>query len=157
MDPTPNNCLRFGKHKGIPIGDVPADYLHWILKQADFDNRTLQMVHAELDRRAVAEATPASPLVEPEPQAPKAEPQAPNAESSIDTLRKSKPDPVKDGRLEAAGWQRSSLGHWSRSWSATKTRPSWAMYQISRPMALMVQDHLEAQASKKKERGKRGK
>ncbi|MFO1382174.1 MAG: DUF3820 family protein [Moraxella osloensis] len=29
--------MRFGKHKGVAIKDLPADYVDWLLKQADLD------------------------------------------------------------------------------------------------------------------------
>ena len=29
--------MTFGKHKGTPIKDVPADYKRWLLGQADID------------------------------------------------------------------------------------------------------------------------
>lgn len=30
-------ALSFGKHKGVPLGDVPAEYKRWLLKQPDVD------------------------------------------------------------------------------------------------------------------------
>jgi exodeoxyribonuclease X len=29
--------MSFGKHKGTPIKDIPADYKEWLLKQTDID------------------------------------------------------------------------------------------------------------------------
>ena len=29
--------MSFGKHKGMPIKDVPADYKRWLLGQSDID------------------------------------------------------------------------------------------------------------------------
>jgi exodeoxyribonuclease X len=29
--------MPFGKHKGVPLGDVPADYKRWLLNQPDVD------------------------------------------------------------------------------------------------------------------------
>jgi exodeoxyribonuclease X len=29
--------MPFGKHKGVPLGDVPGDYKRWLLKQDDVD------------------------------------------------------------------------------------------------------------------------
>ena len=29
--------MTFGKHKGMAIGDVPADYKRWLLNQPDVD------------------------------------------------------------------------------------------------------------------------
>jgi exodeoxyribonuclease X len=29
--------MPFGKHKGIPLSDVPSDYKHWLLGQSDLD------------------------------------------------------------------------------------------------------------------------
>lgn len=30
-------AMPFGKHRGMPIGDVPRDYRQWLLRQADVD------------------------------------------------------------------------------------------------------------------------
>jgi exodeoxyribonuclease X len=29
--------MPYGKHKGTPIKDIPADYIGWLLKQSDLD------------------------------------------------------------------------------------------------------------------------
>jgi exodeoxyribonuclease X len=31
------SVMPFGKHKGVPMGDVPADYKRWLLNQPDVD------------------------------------------------------------------------------------------------------------------------
>lgn len=36
--------MPFGKHKGTPIAEVPADYLRWLQRQADVDPYLLQAI-----------------------------------------------------------------------------------------------------------------
>lgn len=43
--------LRFGKHKGKPIEDVPSDYLRWALENCDLDEATVLEMEAQLRAR----------------------------------------------------------------------------------------------------------
>ena len=45
------NSLPFGKHKGVPIGEVPRDYLDWLYDRLEHDDPILPTVKLELDRR----------------------------------------------------------------------------------------------------------
>lgn len=45
------NSLPFGKHKGVPIGEVPRDYLDWLYDRLDHDDPILPTVKLELGRR----------------------------------------------------------------------------------------------------------
>jgi len=46
------DLMPWGKHKGIPMSDVPADYLHWIWTQNDGlapkDNPVLEYIRRNL-------------------------------------------------------------------------------------------------------------
>jgi hypothetical protein len=62
--------LPFGKHKGRPLGDVPGDYLRWMLRECKLSSGLRAAVGAELATRAPtltpvasvwAEATPIPP------------------------------------------------------------------------------------------------
>lgn len=46
--------LGFGKHKGVPFTEAPADYLQWMCAQADMDADAKHWAHVELERRRVA-------------------------------------------------------------------------------------------------------
>jgi len=45
----PEYIFTFGKHKGSYMGDVPAEYIEWLIKEKQAE---LDMFRAELDRRA---------------------------------------------------------------------------------------------------------
>lgn len=45
------NTLPFGKHKGVPIGEIPRDYLGWLNDRLEHDNPILPTVKLELERR----------------------------------------------------------------------------------------------------------
>lgn len=45
--------LRFGKHKGEHISDVPTEYLEWLLSQ---NKNTVADLEEELERRIAAES-----------------------------------------------------------------------------------------------------
>ena len=36
--------MPFGKHKGVPIGEVPRDYLGWLGRQQDVDPYLLKAI-----------------------------------------------------------------------------------------------------------------
>ncbi len=40
------DVMPFGKHKGMPIADVPADYKRWLLRQDDVDPYLLEALRA---------------------------------------------------------------------------------------------------------------
>jgi exodeoxyribonuclease X len=42
--------MPFGKHKGMPIADVPADYKRWLLGQSDVDSYLQQALRGEGSR-----------------------------------------------------------------------------------------------------------
>ncbi|WP_152044914.1 exonuclease domain-containing protein [Aureimonas psammosilenae] len=42
--------LRFGKYKGIPIGEVPPDYLEWLVKEPGMDADAVFTARHHLDR-----------------------------------------------------------------------------------------------------------
>ena len=44
--------LRFGKHKGVPIRDVPTDYLEWLVREPEMDVDALYTARHHLERRA---------------------------------------------------------------------------------------------------------
>lgn len=43
--------FTFGKHANVPIAQVPADYLQWILKQDGMDEDAVHTAFTELNRR----------------------------------------------------------------------------------------------------------
>jgi exodeoxyribonuclease X len=45
------DSLPFGKHKGVPIGEVPRDYLDWLYDRLEHDDPILPTVKLELERR----------------------------------------------------------------------------------------------------------
>jgi len=57
----PVQSLPFGKHKGVPISDVPRDYLVWCAENITSSGPWL-MVTAELERRDVCRTKPATPV-----------------------------------------------------------------------------------------------
>lgn len=120
--------LLFGKYKGCALSDVPTDYLRWLVERHGLHETTRHELQAELFRRSAAnrdqEETKAPP-----------------------------PNPALDRRLTRAGWLRSSAGYWSRWFDKTRKRPGWALYQVSRPLAVVVQNYLDqAQARERKRR-----
>lgn len=60
----PVQSLPFGKHKGVPIGDVPRDYLVWCTENLTSSGVWL-MVTAELERRGVCSPKPSKPVAPP--------------------------------------------------------------------------------------------
>lgn len=40
---TDRDLMPFGKHKGKPMGEVPKDYLAWLLKQDGFTEKNKEM------------------------------------------------------------------------------------------------------------------
>lgn len=38
--------MPFGKHKGVAIKDVPADYKRWLMKQPDTDQYLLKAIQS---------------------------------------------------------------------------------------------------------------
>jgi hypothetical protein len=64
-----SDALAFGKHKGVPIDEVPASYLEWLVKQDGTRPDTRAMCAASLARRggprpplSDAEALPANTI-----------------------------------------------------------------------------------------------
>jgi hypothetical protein len=51
--------LPFGKHRGLPLAQIPADYLSWLLGAAKLSTGLRGAVAAELTRRGVS--TPPAP------------------------------------------------------------------------------------------------
>ncbi len=45
--------IKFGKHAGSKWADIPADYLKWMVKQADMDADAVYCAKLELERRLV--------------------------------------------------------------------------------------------------------
>jgi exodeoxyribonuclease X len=39
--------MSFGKHKGMAIADIPADYKQWLLKQPDVDPYLMKALRGE--------------------------------------------------------------------------------------------------------------
>jgi hypothetical protein len=60
---------RFGKYKGQPLADVPADYLAFLLAKADLFENTRRDFEAELARRHHATDSDEAPAA-PRPEAP---------------------------------------------------------------------------------------
>ncbi len=57
--------LRFGRHKGVPLAQVPADYLEWLVNEPDMDRDAVFSARRQLERlgqRGVREA-PALPAL----------------------------------------------------------------------------------------------
>jgi uncharacterized protein (DUF3820 family) len=59
--------LSFGKHKGVPLADVPSGYLEWALAEGVLRTDTLRRaVQAELARReSSGETAPQDPVRSP--------------------------------------------------------------------------------------------
>ena len=51
QQPRPMPVMTFGKHKGLPWSQIPADYLDWMVTQTDMDADALWYARAELRRR----------------------------------------------------------------------------------------------------------
>lgn len=43
--------FHFGKHAGVPLADVPSDYLRWMTRQESMDPDATYTARTELDRR----------------------------------------------------------------------------------------------------------
>lgn len=43
----------FGKHRGVPLGDVPADYLEWVIGKSDLDADAKYSARHWLEKRKV--------------------------------------------------------------------------------------------------------
>ena len=41
--------MPFGKHKGVPMQDVPVGYLHWVYTQVEKDGPVIQYIKDNLD------------------------------------------------------------------------------------------------------------
>jgi hypothetical protein len=137
--------LSFGKYKARDLTDeaVPSDYLEYLLGWPKLWPETRQAVEAELGRRKAESDLCAINRTE--------------DVSSCEPYEEIKPN-TDDPRLLAAGWLRSNLGHWSKWICKSKRRPGWCCYQVSRPLAVLVQDHLDsarAKAQRKKTQGKK--
>src|SRR5262245_37173003 len=48
-----DHVLYFRKHKGQPLPEVPADYLHWALRTVKLSSGIRAAVTAELERRGL--------------------------------------------------------------------------------------------------------
>lgn len=59
--------LRFGKHRGQHIAEVPSDYLRWILVNLDLFEWQSEAIQAELDRREADEREDLQPVARPAP------------------------------------------------------------------------------------------
>jgi hypothetical protein len=52
--------FNFGKHKGVPVSDVPTGYLRWVLRECECIDPPLRAaVEDELARRGSAPSAPA--------------------------------------------------------------------------------------------------
>jgi uncharacterized protein (DUF3820 family) len=49
----PINVMPFGKHKGAPIGELPGDYLNWVLENLVLKGSLLRALEAEFERRGL--------------------------------------------------------------------------------------------------------
>jgi hypothetical protein len=58
------NALPFGRHKGVPLPDVPASYLQWALRECQLSAGLRAALAAELARRSI-EAPPMPPPAPP--------------------------------------------------------------------------------------------
>jgi exodeoxyribonuclease X len=45
--------LRFGRHKGVPLAEVPTDYLEWLVAEAGMDADARFTAERQLASRAV--------------------------------------------------------------------------------------------------------
>jgi hypothetical protein len=60
--------LTFGKHRGVPLGEVPRDYLEWVLKTVAISERVEDDIRAVLmgQRQKVSNPPPIKRYREPE-------------------------------------------------------------------------------------------
>src|SRR5262249_31012679 len=54
-------CLYFGKYKGVPLPDVPSDYLAWALRTVRLSSGIRQAIAAELASRGAVVPPPPPP------------------------------------------------------------------------------------------------
>lgn len=57
--------LRFGRHKGVPLAQVPADYLEWLVREPGMDADAVYTARHHLDRLRIRgmKAAPALPTL----------------------------------------------------------------------------------------------
>lgn len=60
--------VPFGKHKGVPVRDLPQNYLSWCLREFE-DGRTKRELQAEQNRRNNPSKRPTSAKNQPKPGA----------------------------------------------------------------------------------------
>lgn len=53
------NAMLYGKHKGVPIDEVPVDYLRWVLAQEGTRPATAAMCQASIARRQAGQGNKA--------------------------------------------------------------------------------------------------
>src|SRR5262249_42066256 len=53
--------LPFGRHRGVPLPDVPSSYLSWALRECKLSGRLRGALVAELQRRGVTPPPPPPP------------------------------------------------------------------------------------------------
>lgn len=46
---TDTDAMPFGKHKGVPMQDVPASYLRWLKDEGCSDERVANYIHNSWD------------------------------------------------------------------------------------------------------------
>jgi hypothetical protein len=81
--------MPWGKHKGVPLDEIDAGYLNWIVEKATATSSGLRDdVLAELARRRRAEAPPPP-----------------------SSWRKPCPDPVLAGEIVTTGWRALAKKH----------------------------------------------
>jgi len=44
-----NTIIRFGMHKGKPLGEVPADYLMWLYNEKDCPNDLKEYIEDNME------------------------------------------------------------------------------------------------------------
>ena len=50
----PNFAMPFGKFRGLPIRDLPDDYLSWMLENAELKNNIRRRLETEYEKRGGA-------------------------------------------------------------------------------------------------------
>src|SRR5579872_2123855 len=60
-DTTQPPALPFGRHKGLPLAEVPASYLLWCLRECKLSSGLRAAVAGELARRGVEAPAPPEP------------------------------------------------------------------------------------------------
>jgi hypothetical protein len=61
----------------------------------------------------------------------------------------------RNQRLLKRGWLCNKAGRWSRWFDKTPKRAGWACYQLSRALAVVVQDYLDQQRLQARNRKRR--